>query len=88
MLDSLQLCLHEDQINVLRSEENKMYHVLKKQILNSSTEKYGSICEQVIQINEEMTKRLGIRIDLRKANLINEDEGNEDTEQSRKDKHK
>ena len=35
-----------------------------------------------------MTKRLGIRIDLRKANLINEDEGNEDTEQSRKDKHK
>lgn len=65
-----------------------MYHVLKKQILNSSTEKYGSICEQVIQINEEMTKRLGIRIDLRKANLINEEEGNEDTEQSKKDKHK
>ena len=30
MLDSLRLCLHEDQINVLRSEENKMYHTLKK----------------------------------------------------------
>jgi len=27
-----------------------------------------------------MTKKLGIRIDMRKANMINEDEGNEDSE--------
>ena len=56
-----------------------MYHILKKQILNSNTEKYGNIFEQIIQINEEMTKKLGIRIDMRKANMINEDEGNEDS---------
>ena len=56
-----------------------MYHVLKKQILNSNTEKYGNIFEQIIHINEEMTKRLGIRIDVRKANRINEDDGNEDS---------
>ena len=57
-----------------------MYHILKKQILNSNTEKYGNIFEQIIQINEEMTKKLGIRIDMRKSNMINEDEGNEDSE--------
>lgn len=57
-----------------------MYHILKNQILNSNTEKYGNIFEQIIQINEEMTKKLGIRIDMRKANMINEDEGNEDSE--------
>ena len=57
-----------------------MYHILKKQILNSNTEKYGNIFEQIIQINEEMTKKLGIRIDMRKANMINEDEANEDSE--------
>ena len=65
-----------------------MYHIFKNHILNSNTEKYGNIFEQIIHINEEMTKKLGIRIDVRKSNMINEDEGYEDTEQSKKDKLK
>ena len=35
-----------------------------------------------------MTKRLGIRIDVRKANMINEDDGNEDSLDQKKDKLK
>ena len=57
-----------------------MYHNLKKQILDANTETYGNIFEQIIRINEEMTKKLGIRIDLRKSNMINENEGNDDSE--------
>ena len=78
IIENMKLVLNENQIGILQSKENTMFQILQKQILDQKTIQFGNIQEEIIKINNLMTQRLGVRVDLRKGNLMNEEEEDND----------
>jgi len=57
-------------MDLLTCEENKLYSKLQHEILDDTNFTTGSIFDDIIKINDEMSKRLQARIDLRTEDLL------------------
>lgn len=70
--ESMQLVLTPQQQQKLKGSENALIERMQKQIMDFSNFTDGTIFDQIIKINEEMTEKLKIKTDLRKDEIVAE----------------
>ena len=62
--------LTPEQIEKLQGHENAMVERMQKQIMDFSNFSDGTIFDEIIRINEEMSRKLKIKCDLRKDEIV------------------
>ena len=73
ILDNMKVIHGQELVDLLKSEENKLYTRLQSQILDDSNFTNGTIFDEIQLINDRMSKHLKARIDLRTNSLLGED---------------
>ena len=72
IIDNMQMVLSYDQMDKLKSTQNVLHQRIQKQIMDNCNFTDGTLFDNIVKINNEMAKYLNVRIELRKANLIQE----------------
>jgi len=70
IIENMRYLHDEEMIGRLVSEENKLYSRLQRQLMDMTSYGNGTIFEKIQEINEEMTRRLEIGIDLRNKFML------------------
>ena len=70
LIDNMKVIHGEETIDRLKSEKNKLYTRLQAQILDDSNFTNGTIFDEIQRINEQMSKHMQVRIDLRTNSLL------------------
>ena len=70
IIDNMKVIHDQDKVDLLKSEKNKLYSRIQSQILDDKDFTNGCVFDDIVKINNEMTKYLQVRIDLRTNNLL------------------
>ena len=73
IMGNLENVMDDSQINRLKSHENKIHARVQEQLMDQGNFSSGTIFETILQINEQISKKLNMRIDLRKEPVLVED---------------
>ena len=76
IIDNMNLVLKKDQLDVLKSEQNKLYRRIQEQIMDNNNFTAGSLFENIMKINEDMASKLKVKVDLRRKQLCGDDQAN------------
>lgn len=72
--DNMKLIHTEEIYGRLINEENKLYSRLQRQIMDMTNFGDGTIFDKIKTINEEMSRKLKLRIELRNATMLEDSE--------------
>ena len=78
IMGNLENVMDDSQINRLKSHENKIHARVQEQLMDQGNFSSGTIFETILQINEQISKKLNMRIDLRKEPVLVEDSADAD----------
>ena len=70
IIENMKVIHDEDMVKRLVGEENKLYNRLQRHIMEMTNYGDGTIFERIKSINEEMSNKLEMKIDLRKQALM------------------
>jgi len=73
IIDNMKVIHGSEMMDLLKSEKNKLFTRIQSQILDDSNFTNGTIFDEILKINAEMTKHLKTRIDLRTDSCISEE---------------
>ena len=71
-MENLSVCLEPIQIEKVKNCENSLETRMQKQLMDFSNYTDGTIFDNIIKINQEMTKKMKMRIDLRQDSKLDE----------------
>ena len=72
IMENLSVCLEPIQIEKVKNCENSLETRMQKQLMDFSNYTDGTIFDNIIKINQEMTKKMKMRIDLRQDSKLDE----------------
>ena len=62
--DNLERIHDEKTMKLIKSEENQLYMKMQRQLMDMTNFTDGTIFDNVLKINAEMTKKMNLRVDL------------------------
>ena len=74
IIKNLELVLDEKVVRRLQSEENQLYMKMQRGLMDMTQFADGTILNNIIKYNEELSKKLKVKMDLRTASSLNEEE--------------
>jgi len=78
--------IHDDRtMKKIRSEENQVYMKMQRQLMDMTNLTDGTIFDNIIKINNEMTKKMNLRVDLRTPSSLEEEKRPSDPDKEGKE---
>lgn len=65
IIKNLELVLDEAVVRRLQSEENQLYMKMQRSLMDMTEFSNGSLLDNIVKINEKLSKKLKVKIDLR-----------------------
>lgn len=63
-MDNLKRIHDEKTMKLVQSEENMLYMKMQRQLMDMTNFTDGTIFDNILKINAEMTKKMNLRVDL------------------------